>query len=491
MRKKLLIALLCFTPVFCYSQVGVGTQNPNKSAALDVSSTNKGMLIPRMTSEQRRAISTPAFGLLVFDTDRGAVMMFDGASWRALSFQSESEPALATRTTQDADAITEQFFGASVSLSGNYAAVSAPGYGRGALTNMGVVYIFHKTSAGWLQQARITAKDSSAGGNFGGSISLAGDYLAVGSPGKTVGSNLSQGKVYLYKRNNTTWDEEAQITRSSGAAQDKLGYSVAYCSNATGGAILYIGAPSTSGLGSGAAYAYKKNTSSGVWATIQTLAPADLVNGDGFGYSISADSNHVGIGAVYKKKSNLSVGAAYIYLNSRGTLSLQQKLDGVTEESNFGFSLSLQSDRLAVSAPSNIRYENNSAYVSIYNRSGSSWTLFDEIRISSGTSNELKAMRFGAGLSLYGDYLLIGGSGGYVTPIAGWFVASLEGSVYIYKSGNSSYNKIGMIHATESRIGNLFGSAIAVDKNNFVIGEPNALVNDKTKSGKVHFGVLP
>lgn len=49
--------------------VGIGTATPNSSAALDVSSTTKGLLIPRLTSAQRAAISNPAQGLLVFQTD--------------------------------------------------------------------------------------------------------------------------------------------------------------------------------------------------------------------------------------------------------------------------------------------------------------------------------------------------------------------------------------------------------------------------------------
>ena len=51
------------------SQVGIGTSTPNSSAVLDISGTAKGLLIPRMTSVQRTAISLPATGLLVYQTD--------------------------------------------------------------------------------------------------------------------------------------------------------------------------------------------------------------------------------------------------------------------------------------------------------------------------------------------------------------------------------------------------------------------------------------
>ena len=53
----------------------------NSSAMLDVKSTSKGMLIPRVTSSQRAAISTPATGLLVFDTTIGSFYFYNGTSW--------------------------------------------------------------------------------------------------------------------------------------------------------------------------------------------------------------------------------------------------------------------------------------------------------------------------------------------------------------------------------------------------------------------------
>jgi trimeric autotransporter adhesin len=54
------------------------------TALLDVKSTTKGMLIPRMTTVQRTGITTPATGLLVFDTDVNAFWYFDGTAWTKL-----------------------------------------------------------------------------------------------------------------------------------------------------------------------------------------------------------------------------------------------------------------------------------------------------------------------------------------------------------------------------------------------------------------------
>ena len=55
-----------------HAQVGIGTSSPNASAVLDITSTTKGLLPPRMTAAQRNAIATPAQGLMIFCTDCGA-----------------------------------------------------------------------------------------------------------------------------------------------------------------------------------------------------------------------------------------------------------------------------------------------------------------------------------------------------------------------------------------------------------------------------------
>lgn len=66
---------------FTNRAVGIGTGSPNSAAILDISSTTKGVTFPRMTSAQRTAISAPITGLMVYDTDSSAVMIYSGSSW--------------------------------------------------------------------------------------------------------------------------------------------------------------------------------------------------------------------------------------------------------------------------------------------------------------------------------------------------------------------------------------------------------------------------
>jgi hypothetical protein len=67
-------------------EVGIGTSTPAATAALDVSSTTKGVLIPRMTAAQKSAISSPSNGLLIFQTDAPAGFYFyNGSAWISIS----------------------------------------------------------------------------------------------------------------------------------------------------------------------------------------------------------------------------------------------------------------------------------------------------------------------------------------------------------------------------------------------------------------------
>ncbi len=61
--------------------IGKGNQDADASAILELFSKSKGLLVPRMTSNEREAIASPAEGLLVYDTDKGTFFFWSGASW--------------------------------------------------------------------------------------------------------------------------------------------------------------------------------------------------------------------------------------------------------------------------------------------------------------------------------------------------------------------------------------------------------------------------
>ena len=70
MKKKILFLTIILFSLTLHAQVGVNTDNPHQSTVLDVTSTDKGVLLPRMTTTQKTAITTPATGLMVYDTDK-------------------------------------------------------------------------------------------------------------------------------------------------------------------------------------------------------------------------------------------------------------------------------------------------------------------------------------------------------------------------------------------------------------------------------------
>ena len=85
MKKSILVFGL-FLSVALQAQVGIGTSSPDASAQLDITSTSKGLLMPRVTSLQRSAIASPATGLLVFQTDGSSgFYYYSGSAWVNLS----------------------------------------------------------------------------------------------------------------------------------------------------------------------------------------------------------------------------------------------------------------------------------------------------------------------------------------------------------------------------------------------------------------------
>ena len=79
----IVIILVLLISINISAQVGIGSTNPDASSMLDIQSTAKGVLIPRMTTAQREAISVPATGLLVFDNTTQSFWFYTGA-WQEL-----------------------------------------------------------------------------------------------------------------------------------------------------------------------------------------------------------------------------------------------------------------------------------------------------------------------------------------------------------------------------------------------------------------------
>jgi uncharacterized protein (TIGR02145 family) len=111
MKKTILTLAIAITSIALYAQVKISTGggNPDASSMLDVESTNKGLLPPRMTTAQRNAIASPAEGLMIYNTDLKCVQYNKGTSanpnWICSDGTNESNPPFicGTSTITDID----------------------------------------------------------------------------------------------------------------------------------------------------------------------------------------------------------------------------------------------------------------------------------------------------------------------------------------------------------------------------------------------------
>src|SRR5687767_2225383 len=179
MNKIICILLLIITSITSVSQVAINTSgitNAASSSMLDVSSTSKGILLPRMSSSQRKAIANPETGLLVYDTDRQTIYLFDGENWRPMMVTADHLASLIPRIPSGVKPYGQ--FGSAVDIDGNYAVVGAP---QDTANNIqsGSIYIYFKENGTWKQQAKITAPNAVSGDQFGTSVSIKDDVIVV------------------------------------------------------------------------------------------------------------------------------------------------------------------------------------------------------------------------------------------------------------------------------------------------------------------------
>lgn len=101
MKKLCLSVLITLLVTLAFAQgvsINPTGNDPDTSAMLDVSSTSKGLLLPRLTTVQRDAISLPATGLLVYNTTTSTFDYYNGTAWFSLSTASVASTVPIIRT---------------------------------------------------------------------------------------------------------------------------------------------------------------------------------------------------------------------------------------------------------------------------------------------------------------------------------------------------------------------------------------------------------
>ena len=295
-------------------------------------------------------------------------------------------------------------FGASVAISGDTIIIGANLDDVGANADQGSAYVFARVNGSWSQQAQLTASGGAANDRFGGSVAVNGDTVIVGASLNDVGGNADQGSAYVFTRSGTNWTQQAQLNGTNGVANDRFGGSVGISGDtAVVGAYLNtVGANSSQG----SAYVFIRNGTT--WTQQQRLTAADGAANDNFGYSIGISGETVIIGASLDDVgANADQGSAYIFVRTGAIWTQQAQLNGAggAAGDSFGYSVGIDGDTAIIGAAFDdfgVNADQGSAY--IFERSGTTWTQKQQLIDGSGAAGD----KFGASVAVSGDKVIVG-----------------------------------------------------------------------------------
>jgi alpha-tubulin suppressor-like RCC1 family protein len=407
----------------------------------------------------------------------GSSKMFLGLGGKSLTV-SATAAEFVWKTNEDQilyanDAEASDYFGFRVDIDGDYAVVSANGEDTGG-SSAGAVYIFYKSNGIWTQQAKILPSDVAAGDDIS-HVAISGDYVLFGAYRK----NSYVGAAYIFKRSGTTWTQHTKLTADDGEANDEYGHAVSI-----DGDYAVVGAwfEDTNGSNAGAAYIYKRDSTTDTWSQQQKIQSSDIQAGDHFtGYSVSINGNYIVLSAFGKDGTvGTDSGAAYIFKRDAvlDTWTQHQKLEpsDIQANDNFGWDVSLDGDYVAISS----RYEDdggsNAGAVYIFKRDAVSDTWTEQQKI---TSNDVEADDyFGWNVSIDGDRMVVGANNEDTR-------GSNAGAAYIFERSGSTWSEVKKITAGDAQANDSFGYSVAIDGDTIFVGSINKDTN-VTDAGAVY-----
>jgi len=357
----------------------------------------------------------------------------------------------------------------------------------------GAVYIFRRTGVTWTQEAYLKAPNTEAYDNFGWSVAVSGDTVAVGASFEdsdqttiTNGTNanannsaFSAGAVYIFKRTGVTWTQEAYLKAPNAGPDDAFGYSVAVSGDtvavgayqeASNQTTIINGATASAdnnAFAAGAVYIFRRT---GVtWTQEAYLKAPNAETYDSFGISVAVSGDTVAVGAYREDSSQTTItngatasannsayeaGTVYIFRrNTQGTWAQEAYLKAPNAETNdsFGYSVAVSSDTVAVGAyyedsnqititnGATASSDNNAANagaVYIFRRTGVTWAQDAYLKAPNAEGVD----QFGSSVAVSGDTVAVGaiGEASNQTTITNGATASannsasLAGAVYIF-----------------------------------------------------------
>lgn len=267
----------------------------------------------------------------------GAAYVFrrDGIGWHQEAKLSDPEAEVFDR------------FGSSVAVNGNVAVVGADGddeFGNGA----GAVHVFRRSGSVWSRDIKLTAGDAASGDGFGRSVAICGQVIVVGAPWDDGDGGSRSGAAYVFRRTMAGWIEEAKLRPSLVDTGMEFGECVSI-----DGDVIAIGAPCGNGAAASSGAAYIFRYMNGSWLEASKLVSADGQTSDQFGASVSIDRDTVLIGAIEDDGLRYQGGAAYLYRFANGVWNEEARIFASDAENHdgFGASVSIHGHLIAAGAP--------------------------------------------------------------------------------------------------------------------------------------------
>jgi len=306
----------------------------------------------------------------------------------------------------------------------------------------GDVYVYQKPKSGWHSTSKPTATLTAMSGGqpafIGDTVAISGDTIVTGAPGQTVGTNASQGAVFVFTKPKGGWHSEtsqAELTGTSGTAGDNFGIAV----DASGKHIV-VGAwkhPSNGKTESGLVYVFTEPHAgwNGDLTQTRKLISSDLVAGDHLGESVAISGKTVVASAPGEDPNATRV--VYVFTEPAGgwgpptaAVLTQTAIlaPSVATPGYFGLYLATTGGVIAASAyGQTVHGDVRRGAVDLYDEPHKGWataTESDRITASNGIAND----SFGSGLAMSGSSIAVGADGVKVHGTDG------AGAAYIFTS---------------------------------------------------------